>query len=256
LSCFSFSGIEGQVISINTDIISRVYWTEFACLKTQSLSFSWRFPLALQVIFLLFILVASPFYPESPRHLMKTGRVDDARRILLQARIDADETKVEHEMREIIAAIRFEASEAPPSYWSMLTTNDKLHTRRRILLGAGVQIMQKFTGIDFIATYAPMMFSLAGYPGDKPAILAGGNFVSYTFSLALAIYLCDHVGRRRLMLTGCALMFLVLIVGGILSHEVISSANGPAQRSRYGAGVTAVLYMYTFIYGSTWLTTW
>lgn len=209
------------------------------------------------MIFLLFILVASPFYPESPRHLIKTGRVEEARNILRLARIDADETKIEHEMREIIAAIRFEASEPPPSYWSMLTSKDKLHTRRRILLGAGVQIMQKFTGIDFIATYAPQMFTLAGYPGDKPAILAGGNFISYTASLALAIYLCDHVGRRRLMLIGCSLMFLVLIVGGVLSHEVIQYTGiDPAKTSSYGAGVTAVLYMYTFIYGSTWLTTW
>ncbi|KAL1961653.1 hypothetical protein VTN77DRAFT_1368 [Rasamsonia byssochlamydoides] len=233
-----------------------VYWTEFACLKTQGLSFSWRFPLALQVVFLLFILFASPFYPESPRHLIKTGRVDDARSILRRVRIDADESKIEHEMRQIVAAIRFEASAQPPSYWSMLTTKDKLHTRRRILLGAGVQIMQKFTGIDFIATYAPEMFTLAGYAGDKPSILAGGNFISYTASLALAIYLCDHVGRRRLMLIGCSLMCLVLIAGGVLSHEVIR-LNGidPAETSRCGAGVTAVLYMYTFVYGSTWLTT-
>lgn len=184
--------------------------------------------------------------------------MDEARSILRRVRLDGDdEGKIELEMREIVAAIRFEASAQPPSYWNMLTTKDKLHTRRRILLGAGVQVMQKFTGIDFIATYAPEMFNLAGYKGDKPSILAGGNFISYTASLALAIYLCDHVGRRRLMLMGCSLMCLVLIAGGVLSHEVIR-LNGvdPAETSRCGAGVTAVLYIYTFVYGSTWLTTW
>lgn len=59
------------------------------------------------------------------------------------------------------------------------------------------------------------------------------------------------------MLWGCSLMFLVLIAGGVLSHEVISLKDtNPAETSRSGAGVTAVLYIYTFIYGSTWLTTW
>jgi hypothetical protein len=162
----------------------RVYWIEFACVRTHSASLAWRFPLALQIVFLLFIIMAAPFYPESPRYLLKTGRIDEARTVLKRARLHGEDSKIDQELREIVAAIRFEASEEPPSYWSMLTKKDKLHTSRRVILGAGVQIMQKFTGIDFIATYAPEMFALAGYTGDKPAILAGGNFIGYTASLA------------------------------------------------------------------------
>lgn len=234
-----------------------MYWTEYACLKTQSLAFAWRFPLALQLIFLLFILFATPFYPESPRHLIRLGRVSEAREIMTRTRINTVEAEIERELAEIVAAIRLEANEPPPSMWKIFTTRDKLHTRRRIMLGAGVQIMQKFTGIDFISTYAPEMFSLAGYTGDKPALLAGGNFFGYTASLALAIYLCDRLGRRRLMLIGSSSMFVVLIAGGILAHEVISKAEtNPDISSRCGAGVAAVLYLYSFIYGSTWLTTW
>ena len=100
------------------------------------------------------------------------------------------------------------------------------------------------------------MFALGGFTGDVPAILAGGNFISYTFSLALAIYLCDHVGRRRLMLWGCGLMGIVLIIGGILSHEVYANTGDKAKAKKFGAGVTAILYIYTALYGSTWLTTW
>ncbi|KAJ5524008.1 hypothetical protein N7494_010658 [Penicillium frequentans] len=233
-----------------------VYWTEYACLKTQSLAFAWRFPLALQLIFLFFILFATPFYPESPRHLVRIGRVSEARDIMTRTRRNTVETEIERELAEIVAAIRLEANEPPPSMWKTFTTRDKLRTRRRIMLGAGVQIMQKFTGIDFISTYAPEMFSLAGYTGDKPALLAGGNFFGYTASLALAIYLCDRLGRRRLMLIGSSSMFVVLIAGGILAHEVISKADtNPGLSSRCGAGVAAVLYLYSFIYGSTWLTT-
>jgi MFS family permease len=118
--------------------------------------------------------------------------------------------------------------------------------------------MQKLTGIDFIATYAPEMFTLAGYSGDKPSLLAGGNYFSYTASLALAIYLSDIFGLRKLMMSGCLSMGIVLIVGGILAHEVVSkSANGQlAAANQFGGGVATVLYLYTFLYGSTWLTTW
>lgn len=101
------------------------------------------------------------------------------------------------------------------------------------------------------------MFTLSGFKGDQPALLAGGNFISYTASLAMAIWLSDHVGRRKLMLSGCFLMGLVLIVGAVLSHEVEAEIHlhEAAKSRQYGAGVVTVLYVYTVLYGSTWLTT-
>jgi len=233
-----------------------VYWMEYACTKLQSATFAWRFPVALQVIFLLLILVIVPFFPESPRHLVKQGKLDEARDILYRCRVDPDPMKIEYEIDGIKEALRLEATTTAHSYWSMLFTKDKFHTRRRIILGGGVQVMQKFTGIDFISTYAPEMFTLSGFSGNAPALLAGGNFISYTASLAVAIWLSDHVGRRKLMLWGSALMGIVLIIGAVLSHEVEVFAHTDAVKAKQlGAGVVTVLYLYTVLYGSTWLTT-
>ncbi|KAM3077497.1 hypothetical protein ACMFMG_006836 [Clarireedia jacksonii] len=234
-----------------------VYWMEYACLKTQSLSFAWRFPLGFQAVFLLILLVFIPFFPESPRHLTKIRQVTAARQILSQCRLHPTPESIDQEIHEIETAIRLEATSTSHSFTSMLFTKDNLHTRRRVLLGAGVQVMQKLTGIDFISTYAPEMFTLAGYEGDKPALLAGGNYISYTASLALAIWLSDRFGRRKLMLAGSSFMGVVLIVGGVLSHEVTKkAAEGDEDgANRLGGGVAAILYLYTCIYGSTWLTT-
>lgn len=230
---------------------------EYGCTKTTSESFAWRFPLGFQMVFLIFILLAIPFYPESPRHLYKIGKSDEARAVLERSRLDTSPFKIEQEMTEIDRAIRLEASSTCHTFTGMLFTNDRLHTRRRILLGAGVQVMQKCTGIDFISTYAPEMFTLAGYSGDKPSLLAGGNLLGYMASLAVAVFLIDRVGRRKLMMWGSGLMGAVLIVGGVLAHEVVvNSSSDPAQTSCLGGGVAAVLYIYTFLYGSTWLTTW
>lgn len=202
------------------------------------------------------ILFAVPFYPESPRYLAKTKRVDEAREILRKCRVNTSEAAIDEELSEIMGAIRLEASEASPSFWHILTKPDKLKTRRRIMLGAGIQIMQKFTGIDFISNYAPEMFSLAGYGGDKPSLLAGGNFFGYIASLALSVWLADKLGRRWNMLIGCALLFVVLIVGGVCSHEVIKYHSvDPFKASQFGAVTTTCLYLFTFIYGATWLTT-
>jgi MFS family permease len=234
-----------------------VYWIEYACLQTQPDAFTWRFPLGLQIIILFIILIVISFYPESPRHLAKTGRLDEARWVLEHCRINPQPVLIEQELQEIHEAIRLEATSTSRTYTSMLFSKDRLHTRRRILLGAGVQVMQKFTGIDFITSYAPEMFSLSGYTGEKPNLLAGGNLISYTASLALSIYLIEKVGRRNLMLIGCTIMGVLLIVGGILANQVTKySESDPEKASKLGAGVAAILYIYTFTYGSTWLTVW
>ncbi|KAI7716666.1 sugar transporter STL1 [Hortaea werneckii] len=234
-----------------------VYWMEYGCVKTTSEAFAWRFPVAFQMVFLLVVLIAVPFFPESPRHLAKHGRVDEARDLLYRCRVEPDPTKIELEMLGIEEALRLEAtSTTAHSYWTMLFARDELHTRRRILLGAGIQVMQKFTGIDFIATYAPEMFTLSGFTGDTPTLLAGGNFISYTASLAVAIWLSDRVGRRKLMLSGSSLMGVVLVVGAVLSYEVETNAESdPGRAKQFGAGVATVLYVYTVLYGGTWLTT-
>jgi hypothetical protein len=183
---------------------------EYGCPKTQSPSFAWRFPLGFQAFLLLILLVAIPFYPESPRHLTKIEKHENARQVLKQCRIDATNFKIYQEMVEIEDAILLEASSTSHNFTSMSFTKDRLHTRRRVILGAGVQIMQKLTDIDFISTYAPEMFTLAGYGGDKPALLACGNHVSYTASLALAIYLAGRVGRK-MMLAGSTMMGIILM---------------------------------------------
>lgn len=209
------------------------------------------------MIFLIFILLAVPFYPESPRHLCKIGQADEARFVLGRCRLDPAPFKIEQEMSEIDRAIHLEASSTCHTFTAMLFTKDRLHTRRRILLGAGVQVMQKCTGIDFISTYAPEMFTLAGYSGNKPSLLAGGNLLGYMASLAVAVFLIDRVGRRKLMMWGSGLMGVVLVVGGILAHEVVvNSGSDQIKAARLGGGVAAVLFIYTFLYGSTWLTTW
>ncbi len=66
--------------------LALVYWITFGVRNMETGGFNWRFPLALQLVFVIMLLVCLPFFPESPRWLAKMGRVDEARRTLARLR--------------------------------------------------------------------------------------------------------------------------------------------------------------------------
>lgn len=97
---------------INIAGVATSYWMEFGLQyrSSRSESFSWRFPLAFQVAFILILLACIPlfrkspcsllallcrtdcssecFSAESPRWLARMGREDEARYILAQCRTE------------------------------------------------------------------------------------------------------------------------------------------------------------------------
>jgi hypothetical protein len=58
------------------------FGTYYAGLKYPTSSFPWCFPLAVQILPALLLLVGSPVLPQSPRWLIKRERPEEALRIL------------------------------------------------------------------------------------------------------------------------------------------------------------------------------
>ncbi|KAK5065318.1 hypothetical protein LTR84_001156 [Exophiala bonariae] len=231
------------------------YWMEYACLKTTSLPFAWRFPQAFQMFFLLLIVVAANFFPETPRYLAKTGRFEEAREILHRCRLRPSEQAIEQELAEIQEAIRIEATSSAHGFLSMIWQKDALHTRRRVALAMGIQAMEKLCGPDAIAAYGPIIFGLSGFTGNLPAMLAGFNFISYTCSVPIGMYFVERAGRRKLMLIGLLVMGCSLLIAGPLAREAINTPETELSKKRaYGAAVVAFVFLYTCGFGSTWIT--
>lgn len=109
----------------------------------------WRFPIAFQLVPLLFLAVGINFFPESPRWLCKVGREQEAIDILSSLRGDGDPAhpEVQKEYNQVMEAIQIEAQEGEPSYWSMLFKKDSLNIPRRVHLSIWLQILQELTGI-------------------------------------------------------------------------------------------------------------
>ena len=135
----------GQFIAIEFTLnifgVVVAYWLEFGLsfIDGGRSPFRWRFPIAFQIIPLIFLFALVWFFPESPRWLAKVGRDDEAQFILhrLRGSSPEDVARAEAEYNDIKNIVQLESKESGKnSYLHMLFGIDsgKLHTGRRVQL--------------------------------------------------------------------------------------------------------------------------
>ncbi|KAA1123332.1 hypothetical protein PGTUg99_008442 [Puccinia graminis f. sp. tritici] len=252
----------GFEFMLNIAGLATAYWIEFG-LREANQSLRWRLPLALQVGFLVVLLILVPLFPESPRWLAKMGRDQDARQVLSVLRHKAGDSqeeltgRVELELQGILETVQEERKQEENgaiTYWSMLFCDDPQHLRRRTWLIIWLQIMQELVGIGVVTVYAPTVFQQAGYSEYKADLLSGINDISYMLSVTVAIVTLDRMGRRVTLYWGAILMGISLLICGIAARFVTDISLSTVDRQTWGNVVTAFTFIYTATFGATWLT--
>ena len=119
---------------------------------------SYRIPIGVQFLWALILATGLFLLPESPRWFVKRGRVDDAARSLSVVRGQpTDSDFVQDELAEIIANHEYETELIPQAnYFDSWIACFRGGLRnpgsnlRRTILGTSLQMMQQWTGINFI----------------------------------------------------------------------------------------------------------
>ena len=152
------------------------------------------------------------FIPESPRWLGRKQRWDDARRVLAKFVPAAEAEAVVAEMRATFQAAKTS---------SVAAVLRERRIRPVLLVGVVLAVLQQWCGINVIFNYAQEIFSAAGYSLSAilfNIVITGVVMCLFTF---VAIATVERVGRRPLMLFGCAgLATLYLVLGGLyFTHQ-------------------------------------
>ena len=156
----------------------------------------------------LLFFAGSLLVPESPRWLLTTGDRERARRVL--TRIGGDEY-ARSAIQDVEASLAVERAEG--SGWQELL---RPNVSRILLVGITLAVLQQWSGINSIFNYAEEIYRTAGYGiSDVMFNIVITGAINLVFTL-VAIGTVDRLGRRKLMLAGCA--------GIGVSHLLLGSA--------------------------------
>lgn len=207
-------------------------------------SVSWRFPLAFQLFFTFLILAMCPFLPDSPRLLIRKGKIDEACEVLAAleghgATVDSPSVRIQY---SIIKEVLDKEYAVSYTWWQLLTGKGPAGVVRRMILGAWMQAMNQISGINVTSYYMAYIFVNAlGISELTSRILAAAGSMDYLFFSFMAYFVIERFGRRRVMMTSataCAICWLVIATVLGLSQ------NG--QGDSYKLGIVAVTFFFVF----------
>ncbi|MDH4019506.1 MAG: sugar porter family MFS transporter [Xanthomonadales bacterium] len=168
---------------------------------------AWRWMLGIEAIpatlWLLFLLTI----PESPRWLVMTNRLEEARKSL--ARLKPPE-RVERDLAEIARSL----SNVQEKFLQRMREVVLPAMRLPMMIGVIAAIAQQVSGINAIFFYAPTIFEQTGV-GTNAAFAQAAliGMINVVFTI-IAMFLIDRIGRKPLLMVGMVGVILCTAIAG------------------------------------------
>jgi len=234
-------------------IISGILLSYIIDLATHSInnSASWRIPVGLQLLWGLILLSGIFFLPESPRHLLGTGRETEARAVIAELNsVPEDDPIVLDAMEELQVGIRAENEGGKTTWMECFSTRNVLW--KRTINGMMLQFIQQLNGQNFYYYYGDTFFQSAGTSLSPYVIQTILGAVSVAGTVP-ALYLIETWGRRKSLLLGAVLEATCALIAGLVGHFLLAAPGTPPDqltpRNKQGGDVLitfAVLHVFAF----------
>ncbi|KAE8393279.1 MFS monosaccharide transporter [Aspergillus alliaceus] len=239
-------GISGCGISLGTMASN---WVGYACSFAPYGPVQWRLPLGVQIpwgIIMFFGLIT--FMPDSPRHLIRNGKIEQARDEYKRIRRDLRPGEMHRDLETMAAQIEYEMEREITSYREIFRL-----FRHRVLVSIAVQTMTSLTGVNVIQYYQTILYKSLGIDSHTILALAAVyGTIAFLVNCLTTKYLTDQWGRRKMLLSGLLGIIVIEIYAAVMQREFQNTDN------RVGKGF-AVLGIYLFVvayYGMLNSTTW
>jgi len=217
---------------------------------------SYRIPIALQMLWAIILASGLFFLPESPRYYVKKGNLEKASHTLCRLRGEPEGSEyVQQELAEIVANNEYELTVIPQGNyfytWYNCFTGGLFKSSsnlRRTILGTSLQMMQQWTGINFIFYFGTTFFKELGTI-KNPFLISLITTLVNVCSTPISFYIIERYGRRTILIWGALGMLICEFIVGIIG---VTAGQLDKHNTSAVSAQIAFICFYIFFFATTW----
>jgi sugar porter (SP) family MFS transporter len=213
-------------------------WTTYGALRIQG-PWSWRVPVAVQLAWALGQLCLIVACPESPRWLVRNGKEETAKRILVRFHANGyeEDALVLREFEKMCNEAELERRSGKAGWRTLYATPGN---RKRLVLSVAIGVATQWAGNGIISFYLAPVLRTVGITNPLQQQGINGGLQIYNWFLACgAALLSERAGRRRLFLTSASTMLVFMIM-----VTICSALYSTTQSTTAGYAVIVFLFLF------------
>lgn len=182
--------------------------------------------------------------PESPRYLVASHKIPEARRVLSmllgKKNLEITITRIRETLER----------EDKPSWRDMRKPTGGLYGI--VWVGLGLSIFQQFVGINVIFYYSNVLWEAVGYGESKAFLITVITSVTNIVTTLIAIALIDKIGRKPLLLIGSAGMGVTLATMAVIFGTAPLVDGKPELHGATGTIALIAANLFVVAFGMSW----
>jgi MFS transporter, SP family, sugar:H+ symporter len=182
--------------------------------------------------------------PESPRYLVATFRIPEARRVLGML---LGEKNLELTITRIQESLK---SDKPPSWRDLKKPVGGLYGI--VWVGVGLSVFQQFVGINVIFYYSNVLWEAVGFKESSSFTITVITSITNILTTLIAIALIDKIGRKPLLLIGSTGMAVTLGTMAVIFGTAPLVDGKPHLGDVAGPVALVAANLFVVAFGMSW----
>jgi MFS transporter, SP family, sugar:H+ symporter len=182
--------------------------------------------------------------PESPRYLVATYRIPEARKVLTML---LGEKNLELTISRIQESLK---SDKPPSWRDLKKPTGGIYGI--VWVGVGLSVFQQFVGINVIFYYSNVLWEAVGFGESQAFVITVITSITNIVTTLIAIALIDKIGRKPLLLIGSTGMAITLGTMAVIFGTAAQVDGKPVLGDVAGPVALVAANLFVVAFGMSW----